>query len=182
MYIAYRAIHTNPEMRNVQSHNTNLVVRISFRYCTSLPSERTRLHQIPRASFTVLVTLKSCDPVLLWLSTETNAHAYPSFLYKERSAKRVRTRTQKKMDSEFHLRATTTTTTATSGGDAHPPRIKPPPQSASISAPFSYSPSDDGTDENLLVLLHGLGSHRPFFPLFSRFQDGWVKKTVLFFF
>ena len=85
------------------------------------------------------------------------------------------------MDSEFHLRATTT---ATSGGGAHPPRIKPPPQSASISAPFSYSPSDDGTDENLLVLLHGLGSHRPSFFCFlvSIFLDGWVKDRPHFFF
>ncbi|KAI9513425.1 hypothetical protein F5148DRAFT_971789 [Russula earlei] len=43
------------------------------------------------------------------------------------------------------------------------PRIKPPPQPSAISAPFSYSPSDDGTDEDLLVLLHGLGdTHVPF--------------------
>jgi hypothetical protein len=75
------------------------------------------------------------------------------------------------MDSEFHLRAT-----ASASGDAthHPspsPRIKPPPQTASISAPFSYTPSDDGTDENLLVLLHGLGSHRPLLLLYFS-QDG----------
>ena len=68
------------------------------------------------------------------------------------------------MDSEFHLRAAATTT---SGGGAHLPRIKPPPQSASISAPFSYSLSDDGTDENLLILLHGLGSHHFFLYFFS---------------
>jgi predicted esterase len=59
------------------------------------------------------------------------------------------------MGSEFHLRAI-------SDDSARRPRIKPPPQSTAISAPFSYSPSDDGTDENLLVLLHGLGSHRLF--------------------
>jgi hypothetical protein len=58
------------------------------------------------------------------------------------------------MGSEFHLQAIL--------DDGAHPRIKPPPQSAAISAPFSYSPSDDGTDENLLVLLHGLGSHRLF--------------------
>ena len=72
------------------------------------------------------------------------------------------------MDEEvLHLRATTSTTTTTvpdaAADVATPPnsRIKPAPQSAAISAPFSYSPSDDGTDENLLVLLHGLGSHNP---------------------
>jgi hypothetical protein len=59
------------------------------------------------------------------------------------------------MGSEFHLRATS--------DDRRPPKIKPPPQSSAISAPFSYSPSDDGTDENLLVLLHGLGSHTTLF-------------------
>jgi hypothetical protein len=64
------------------------------------------------------------------------------------------------MESELHLQATTTTS---STGAACPPRIKPPPQSTAISAPFSYTPSDDGTDENLLILLHGLGSHCPFF-------------------
>ena len=87
------------------------------------------------------------------------------------------------MDSEFHLRAAT-----------HPspplPRIKPTPQSTSISAPFSYSPSDDGTDENILILLHGLGSHRPSFLLafffFLRmdgvFDDMKKSRRVLFFF
>ncbi|KAI0922696.1 hypothetical protein AcV5_009598 [Taiwanofungus camphoratus] len=37
------------------------------------------------------------------------------------------------------------------------PRTKKPPQVSSIPVPFTYSASDDGTDENLLVLLHGLG-------------------------
>jgi len=32
-----------------------------------------------------------------------------------------------------------------------------------IPVPFSYTPSDDGVDENLLILLHGLGdTHAPF--------------------
>ncbi|KAH9169348.1 hypothetical protein EDB89DRAFT_2231322 [Lactarius sanguifluus] len=49
--------------------------------------------------------------------------------------------------------------------------IKPPPQSTAISAPFDYSPSDDGTDENLLVLLHGLGdTHLPFGKLGRSFK------------
>ena len=61
------------------------------------------------------------------------------------------------MAAELHL--LTTTTTSGAARAARPPRIKPPPQSAAISAPFNYSPSDDGTDENLLILLHGLGSH-----------------------
>ena len=39
------------------------------------------------------------------------------------------------------------------------PRVKNPPKQgkASISVPFVYTPSGDGTDENLLILLHGLG-------------------------
>ncbi|OAX36903.1 alpha/beta-hydrolase [Rhizopogon vinicolor AM-OR11-026] len=37
------------------------------------------------------------------------------------------------------------------------PRVKPAPQTSSIRTQFSYFPSDDGTDENLLILLHGLG-------------------------
>ncbi|KAJ4490149.1 hypothetical protein J3R30DRAFT_35633 [Lentinula aciculospora] len=42
-------------------------------------------------------------------------------------------------------------------------RSKGSPQLSAIPVPFSYTPSDDGTDENLLVLLHGLGdTHIPF--------------------
>ncbi|ESK92239.1 phospholipase carboxylesterase [Moniliophthora roreri MCA 2997] len=43
------------------------------------------------------------------------------------------------------------------------PRVKFAPQSKQIPTPFSYFPSDDGTDENLIILLHGLGdTHIPF--------------------
>ncbi|KZP30753.1 hypothetical protein FIBSPDRAFT_850204, partial [Athelia psychrophila] len=43
------------------------------------------------------------------------------------------------------------------------PRKKPAPKVAAIPVPFAYAPSDDGTDENLLILLHGLGdTHVPF--------------------
>ncbi|KAJ7628470.1 hypothetical protein FB45DRAFT_918361 [Roridomyces roridus] len=43
------------------------------------------------------------------------------------------------------------------------PRVKPPPSTQKIPVPFFYAPSDDGTDENLLILLHGLGdTHLPF--------------------
>ncbi|KDQ56904.1 hypothetical protein JAAARDRAFT_194848 [Jaapia argillacea MUCL 33604] len=43
------------------------------------------------------------------------------------------------------------------------PRVKPAPRRSFIPVPFSYHPSDDGTDENLLILLHGLGdTHAPF--------------------
>ncbi|KAJ7481602.1 Alpha/Beta hydrolase protein [Mycena latifolia] len=43
------------------------------------------------------------------------------------------------------------------------PKVKPPPQTDKIPVPFFYAPSDDGTDENLLILLHGLGdTHVPF--------------------
>ena len=38
-----------------------------------------------------------------------------------------------------------------------------PPGERAILVPFSYTPSDDGVDENLLILLHGLGdAHVPF--------------------
>lgn len=37
------------------------------------------------------------------------------------------------------------------------PRVKTPPKSSAFPVPFVYNPSDDGTDENLLILLHGLG-------------------------
>ena len=40
------------------------------------------------------------------------------------------------------------------------PRVKPVP---TVSKPLGqiYFPSDDGTDENLLILLHGLGEQLP---------------------
>ena len=53
--------------------------------------------------------------------------------------------------SDLHLRAEPT-------GNA--PRVKQAPK---LAGAFFYAPSDDGTDENLLVLLHGLGdTHAPF--------------------
>ncbi|KZV62134.1 hypothetical protein PENSPDRAFT_692769 [Peniophora sp. CONT] len=56
--------------------------------------------------------------------------------------------------SEYHVRE---------APQASSPRVKPAPKSSVIRTPFSYSPSDDGTDENLLILLHGLGdTHIPF--------------------
>ncbi|KAI0267475.1 hypothetical protein BC834DRAFT_968968 [Gloeopeniophorella convolvens] len=59
------------------------------------------------------------------------------------------------MAAELHLRAAP-------ASDARP-RTMPPPQASALAAPFSYAPSDDGTDENLLVMLHGLGdTHAPF--------------------
>lgn len=36
-------------------------------------------------------------------------------------------------------------------------KIKPAPKRQAITVPFAYTPSDDGTDENILILLHGLG-------------------------
>ncbi|KAI0084966.1 hypothetical protein BDY19DRAFT_897508 [Irpex rosettiformis] len=42
-------------------------------------------------------------------------------------------------------------------------KVKPRPKPSAITVPFNYYPSDDGTDENLLILLHGLGdTHIPF--------------------
>lgn len=40
-------------------------------------------------------------------------------------------------------------------------KTKPVPKASKIAVPFSYAASDDGTDENLLILLHGLGSQLP---------------------
>ena len=36
-------------------------------------------------------------------------------------------------------------------------KVKPPPKASKIPSHFFYGPSDDGTDENLLIFLHGLG-------------------------
>ncbi|KAF8497583.1 hypothetical protein F5888DRAFT_299855 [Russula emetica] len=77
------------------------------------------------------------------------------------------------MDSEIHLRATLDSDDDVDIGSTRRsrPRIKPPPQSSVISAPFSYLPSDDGTDENILILLHGLGdTHVPFIKLGRSFK------------
>ncbi|KAJ7178034.1 hypothetical protein C8R46DRAFT_1075639, partial [Mycena filopes] len=42
------------------------------------------------------------------------------------------------------------------------PKVKKPPRTEKIPVPFFYAPSDDGTDENILILLHGLGdTHIP---------------------
>ncbi|EJD06885.1 uncharacterized protein FOMMEDRAFT_138667 [Fomitiporia mediterranea MF3/22] len=58
---------------------------------------------------------------------------------------------------ELHIRGST----SSSGSAA--PRVKPAPSKETIPVPFDYAPSDDGTDENLLILLHGLGdTHQPF--------------------
>jgi hypothetical protein len=40
------------------------------------------------------------------------------------------------------------------------PRQKELPQRKKIPVPYEYVGSDDGTDENLLILLHGLGENR----------------------
>ncbi|KAG6829032.1 hypothetical protein H0H87_012819 [Tephrocybe sp. NHM501043] len=48
------------------------------------------------------------------------------------------------------------------------PRVKKALSKADIPVPFSYFPSDDGTDENLLLLLHGLGTDA----IFSSPDDG----------
>ncbi|KAJ3497788.1 hypothetical protein NLJ89_g10302 [Agrocybe chaxingu] len=56
--------------------------------------------------------------------------------------------------AEFHLRQSTSSSL---------PRVKQPPKASKIPGPFFYAASDDGTDENLLILLHGLGdTHVPF--------------------
>lgn len=64
------------------------------------------------------------------------------------------------MSNEITLREVSSTTDSQSL-----PRVKNPPRKGpnGISVPFVYTPSDDGTDENLLILLHGLGVSFPFF-------------------
>ncbi|KAG8974694.1 hypothetical protein FRB90_009719, partial [Tulasnella sp. 427] len=51
------------------------------------------------------------------------------------------------------------------------PKIKPRPKPGDVPFEFAYFPSDDGTDENLLILLHGLGdTHLPFAKLGKSFK------------
>ncbi|KAI6132932.1 hypothetical protein EV401DRAFT_2053664 [Pisolithus croceorrhizus] len=65
--------------------------------------------------------------------------------------------------AEIHLRECSSITSS--------PRRKPPPSSARIPVPFEYTASNDGTDENLLILLHGLGdTHIPFAKLGRSFN------------
>ncbi|KAH8829124.1 hypothetical protein DL96DRAFT_1463233 [Flagelloscypha sp. PMI_526] len=65
--------------------------------------------------------------------------------------------------SDIHVSESTSTSSV--------PKTKPPPDQAALPVPFSYAPSDDGTDENLLILLHGLGDKQiPFFKLGSQFH------------
>lgn len=49
-------------------------------------------------------------------------------------------------------------------------RVKKAPKKISIPVPFSYTASDDGTDENLLILLHGLGVDA-IYALYSTFAE-----------
>ncbi|KAF9467206.1 hypothetical protein BDZ94DRAFT_1249843 [Collybia nuda] len=58
--------------------------------------------------------------------------------------------------TELHIRESPHTTSTAS-------LVKCPPTQSAVIVPFLYTPSDDGTDENLLILLHGLGdTHKPF--------------------
>ncbi|PFH53420.1 hypothetical protein AMATHDRAFT_73266 [Amanita thiersii Skay4041] len=60
------------------------------------------------------------------------------------------------MSTELHIRETQENQDNSSG-------VKPAPKSSKVPVPFTYIPSDDGIDENLLILLHGLGdTHIPF--------------------
>ena len=61
-------------------------------------------------------------------------------------------------DKEFVVRESSSTA----------PRTKKAPKLSAIPVPFVYDASDDGTDENLLILLHGLGAYSlPFFGSWS---------------
>ncbi|KAL1695054.1 hypothetical protein GGG16DRAFT_109576 [Schizophyllum commune] len=51
------------------------------------------------------------------------------------------------MSTDIHLAETSDTS----------PKVKPKPSKSKVPVPFAYYESDDGTDENLLIILHGLG-------------------------
>jgi len=55
------------------------------------------------------------------------------------------------MAAEIHIRDASISSSSPS------PRVKPSPKKSDIPVPFFYTSSNDGTDENLLILLHGLG-------------------------
>ncbi|KAH7910803.1 hypothetical protein BJ138DRAFT_63110 [Hygrophoropsis aurantiaca] len=70
-------------------------------------------------------------------------------------------------EADIHIRPVNDNTQSSSSNfNSNPkpaPRTKSHPLASEIRVPFSYSPSPDGTDENLLILLHGLGdTHIPF--------------------
>ena len=73
--------------------------------------------------------------------------------------------------TDIHVQETSGSTTTAL------PRIKPPPKSSKLPGQFFYAPSDDGTDENLLILLHGLGSSGQSSLFRSRFDDGLRNHT-----
>ena len=54
--------------------------------------------------------------------------------------------------ADIHVQETSTTSQTVL------PRVKPSPKNSKVPGQFFYAPSDDGTDENLLILLHGLGT------------------------
>lgn len=62
------------------------------------------------------------------------------------------------LEKELHIREIT----QEARNGVNNPRVKPVPTlgEQTIPTPFSYLPSGDGTDENLLILLHGLGEFR----------------------
>lgn len=66
------------------------------------------------------------------------------------AAPTVRDSSPQTLMAEFNIREAASTS-------ASIPKVKPPPKTAKIPSQFSYDPSDDGTDENLLIFLHGLG-------------------------
>ena len=66
------------------------------------------------------------------------------------AAPTVRDFSPKHLMAEFHILEAASTS-------ASVPKVKPPPKTSKIPSQFFYGPSDDGTDENLLIFLHGLG-------------------------
>jgi hypothetical protein len=87
-----------------------------------------------------------------WLPNEDNQGSIRSYRKNSRVACNSRTRAEFEFQTpmtEFHIREAAPTSPT--------PKIKPTPKTSKIPGKFFYAPSDDGTDENLLILLHGLG-------------------------
>ncbi len=61
-----------------------------------------------------------------------------------------------------------------------PPKVKPAPEPKSLPIQSIYSKSEDGIDENLLIMLHGLGEyiavHDIFKHLFVSLNEGDTEK------
>jgi len=81
------------------------------------------------------------------------------------------------LEKDLHIRETIPEATNVINN----PRAKPAPilGEQTIPTPFSYLPSDDGTDENLLILIHGLGEFVFFSQVQSSYCPRYTKKCLI---